>query len=530
MGNRKSSLPLPNEKQYGKSEPCTPLRCVLAHWSTLKPLVAVKITFKREKLRVLCATIWPTYFLGDQQLPWPPEGTVNPEIIQNLSKFLAKGGKMEEELYSAFFFNLAAWTDIQKLCGLITPSQRVCPLIKSQKVKLAPVPDAPPLVPDEPLSVPDLGRLGPNLKLLSPSHTRTGQAYSQEAHLGPSVLAPLRQVPMGNRLAYIHTPFTTGDLFNWKESLPPYREAPQQYVDLVQQVISTHRPTVPDLFTLVSAFLGAEDWQQVLKAAIVHYTTAQTQGLQDGGHDAAWPDPNVVLVPTFEADPNTDHDLTALRHSQEAILHGLCTGVPKIVSFHRVHQILQEPKESPTDFLNRLKDGFRRFTDLDPDLPANETLLKMTFVGQSAPDIQCKLQKLEAPATQNFETLIQTAFIVFAQRDEEEEKKEDRKMRKQAALLAIALQPKPKGRGLPKHPEKPRPNPLRRDQCTRCKRTGHWKNECPLGACRGRNSGRNFGGRPPHDFGMGEAPWPGPRPEPQPLMSALMLEFYPSAY
>ncbi|KAG8139322.1 hypothetical protein E2320_002085 [Naja naja] len=148
--------------------------------------------------------------------------------------------------------------------------------------------------------------------------------------------------------------------------------------------------------------------------------------------------------------------MEVLRKAQEAIIQDLKKGIPKTVNF-QVHQIMQEPKESPTDFLIHLKDGFQCFTDLNSDAPQNEVFLKMTFVGQSTSDIRRKLQKLDAPITQTLELLIQTTFIIYSQREEKEEEKEDKKMKKQATLLEVALQTQPK-KGLPifwKFEEKP---------------------------------------------------------------------------
>lgn len=99
----------------------------------------------------------------------------------------------------------------------------------------------------------------PEIPLLNPPPTQAGVPYGPDKQPGPSVLAPLCQVPLGNQLAYIHSPFTTNDLFNWQESLSSYQEAPQQYVELVQWIIDTHKSTVPDLFTLLSSFLVMED-------------------------------------------------------------------------------------------------------------------------------------------------------------------------------------------------------------------------------------------------------------------------------
>lgn len=235
-----------------------------------------------------------------------------------------------------------------------------------------------------------------------------------------------------------------------KQDFPITGNSPRQsYVELVQRVMATHRPNVPDIFTLLSALPSTEEKQQVLKATMAHYKAARQHGIQTNQDaQALWPDPLVLFNPSFEVNPNTERGAFILQRARDSILQGLKLGIPKTVNFHRIHQILQNPNESPTDFLNCLKDGFRRFTDLDPDSPANDVLLKMTFVGQSAPDTRKKLQKLETPTAKDLETLDQTAFTVYAQREEEEEKKEDKRMRKQAALLAAALNPQSKGRGL----------------------------------------------------------------------------------
>ncbi|XP_058020863.1 uncharacterized protein LOC131189073 [Ahaetulla prasina] len=575
MGNHTGSL-FGTSNLVGRVEPCSPVKCILIHWNTLKPIVTTNIVFKKEKLKTLCKFIWPTYYIGPNEGTWPPEGSLDLDFIKKFTDFLATIRRTEEELYVGFFFNLLYRPDIRRAYGLNpTPSSRICPLVTFKKgnklakvteeeeefpppyyaVPPSPNADAAPLLvqtppaasqpasqeqaiptapqpglqepelPSTPLlsqpvsqdSTPQAAQsLYPELSALSPPHTRTGLTYMPASLPGPSILAPLRQVPMKDQLVFVHTPFTTNDLFNWKAGLPPYRESPQSYVELFQRVIATHRPNVPDLFTLLSALLSTEEKQQVLKATMANYNAAREHGIQTN-HDAAalWPEPLVLFSPSYEVDPNTDQGTLILQRARDFILQGLKLGVPKTVNFHRVHQILQNPKESPADFLNRLKDGFRRFTDLDPDNPANDVLLKMTFVGQSAPDIRKKLQKLETPTAKDLETLVQTAFTVYAQREEEEEKKEDRRMRKQAALLAAALSPQKRGRGTSAKP------PLQRDQCARCHQSGHWKRECPLEQripSRGRGQYRGRGGFRPE------------APAPSSLMSAQASEFYPENY
>ncbi|XP_053118473.1 uncharacterized protein LOC128330125 [Hemicordylus capensis] len=324
----------------------------------------------------------------------------------------------------------------------------------------------------------------------------------QPQRLG-AVQCPLRAVPMGQRLVLVHTPFSTSDLHNWRQGLPPYRESPQKYVDLVGQIISTHRPHIPDLFTLLTSLLSEDELRQVLKEAHASYAAWRGEQVAQGRYDAGnLPEPLALISPNPPepaTDPNNELGNVLIMAARTAVLDGLRKGVPKAINFHRVYEAIQGPQESPTEFLVRLKDAFRRFTDLDPEAPGNEAAIKTAFIGQSAPDIRKKLQKLTAPSAQPMETLIQTAFQVFHQRGEMEEVKEDQKMQKQAALLAAALQPQTAllAAALQPAPGQSRQNygnPQPRfhssrangrspggnsGPCFKCGQIGHWKNECP---------------------------------------------------
>ncbi|KAG8137791.1 hypothetical protein E2320_003748 [Naja naja] len=363
------------------------------------------ISFNKSKLRTFCNFIWPTYNLGPQSLPWPQEGSVNIEEIKALTDYLNAQGKLEEGLYASFFLNLALRQDILRQCPLepasLLPS-KVCPArkgveeeksvleeiledqteeefpppynpeINNPPVPAALFPVAPPLPPSFPQSkeeATDTNKKGG--ELLRPSHTTGGILYDGlDGSFTAPLMAPLRELPMGNHLVYVHIPFTTSDLFNWQRGMPPYREAPQSYVELVLRIVATHSPTVPDLHTLLAAFLGPEDKWQVLEAAEKHYKVKRAAiNYPPLGQ---WPQVADLLSPTFEINANDSTGMEVLREAQEAIIQGLRKGVPKTVNFHRVHQIMQEPKESPTDFLIHLKDGFQHFTDLEPDAPQNE--------------------------------------------------------------------------------------------------------------------------------------------------------------
>lgn len=130
----------------------------------------------------------------------------------------------------------------------------------------------------------------------------------------------------------------------------------------------------------------------------------------------------------------------------------------------------------------------------------------MTFAGQSMPDIQQKLQKLEGLLTCPISHLVEVAYTVFVSREQTKEKqKEKRKvseMRQQAKLLAVVLTENSTGssqQGPPPHRGKKikRKNPLKKgpmipkdlmsgktkqnkkDQCAYCEDMGPWRKNCP---------------------------------------------------
>ena len=55
----------------------------------------------------------------------------------------------------------------------------------------------------------------------------------------------------------------------------------------------------------------------------------------------------------------------------------------------------QKPTEDPSQFLERIYQVYRCYTDTDPEAPENVRMVNMTFIGQSASDIRRKLQKLD---------------------------------------------------------------------------------------------------------------------------------------
>ena len=89
--------------------------------------------------------------------------------------------------------------------------------------------------------------------------------------------------------------------------------------------------------------------------------------------------------------------------------------------------IEQEEKEAPGNFLDRLREGLRRFTEIYTKSEEGKVILKYRFLTQLAPDIHCKLLKWAYGPNQSLDTMLQLAQTVYYGREYEEKKERQKK-------------------------------------------------------------------------------------------------------
>ena len=94
--------------------------------------------------------------------------------------------------------------------------------------------------------------------------------------------------------------------------------------------------------------------------------------------------------------------------------------VPKQKNLNKIQEIQQKTNEDPSEFLERIYQAYRHYTDADPEAPESARMVNMTFIGQSAPDTRRKLQKLDGTFGMNPSQLIDIAFKVFNSREQKQ--------------------------------------------------------------------------------------------------------------
>ena len=208
--------------------------------------------------------------MGDDEV-WPENGSVNYNTILQLMLFCRRTGKWDEVPYVDAFMTLYRKPDIQKKCKLKTDlvmytasekkesgccigcDDRKTAGGEEQKDVQLLVPTAPPLYKSSAGQLPIDPHLQSGNENFRPISSRT------RGHAEPVVQAPLRQAAGPERLlVFIHVPFTTAELLNWKQSVGSCKGNPDGIHQLLEATMLTHNPNWGDIQALLNTFFAAE--------------------------------------------------------------------------------------------------------------------------------------------------------------------------------------------------------------------------------------------------------------------------------
>lgn len=491
-------------------KPGSPLFIVLRNFKQYRRIAeGYGFHVTKKKLALFCQQEWPTFEVG-----WPPEGTFDISVAGRVRGIVyGIPGHPDQVPY------ITAWIDFKPPPGPLqvqalsklrpgTESKTTfsrkppeSPKVVTQLSPVLPPPDSDPLDPAEysqsqvsdPPPYPTSGSLSPSAPpLISPPHTRAGAPYGpSNSGLTPDSTVsafPLRQVPSppreSGRPFMVYVPFSTNDLYNWKQQNPSFSDKPQSLISLLETVFYTHQPTWDDCQQLLRVLFTTEERDRIL-------LEARKGVLDPDGHPSTDPGRRNHIFPDNRPDwdPNTDRGREALDRYRQLLLGGLRAAARKPTNMSKVSEVRQGKNESPAAYLERLYEAYRTYTPIDPEDPNNRRAIVIDFVANSAPDIRRKLQKLEGFEGKNLTELMEVAKRVFDYREETQDKQTRTVAR--AVVAALAQVPgeaqKQGWKGRREGPNAGRPYrgkglgrpPLARDQCAYCKATGHWKSECP---------------------------------------------------
>ncbi|XP_060246495.1 LOW QUALITY PROTEIN: uncharacterized protein LOC132655965 [Meriones unguiculatus] len=501
----------------------TPKSLTLQHFKEVRDIAHnLSVEVRKGKWDIFCSSEWRTFDVG-----WPRDGTFNLDIIlQVKAKVMNPGphGHPDQVPY------IITWESLSR-----TPPPWVKPFLPPPCPK--PTPSAPsllpPLVPTpvnstlypvfmKPTSEKDPSHKktppvlpaddGPLLDLMieqPPPYRGPNPAQEPEeatARGGPQGEPPSSPVagrlrgrrevtpdstsqalPLGmgpdHQLQY--WPFSASDLYNWKNNNPAFSKDPSRLTALIESILVTHQPTWDDCQQLLQTLLTTEEKQRVVIEACKNVPGDDGQPTQLPHRiDAAFP------LERPDWDFSTERGRERLRQYRQLLMAGLRGAAKRPTNLAQVKLVTQKSEESPSAFLECLKEAYRVYTPYDPDSPDQATNLAMSFIWQSAPDIRRKLERLDNLRENTVQDLLKEAEWIYNKRETQEERderlkreaeerenvREQKRNKEFSRLLATVVTEQRQSRqdlGGHRGPQ------LDKDQCAYCKERGHWARDCP---------------------------------------------------
>ncbi|XP_043541522.1 uncharacterized protein LOC122546987 [Chiloscyllium plagiosum] len=226
---------------------------------------------------------------------------------------------------------------------------------------------------------------------------------------------------VGNeRTGFVVQPLNSGDIRQLRNELPHLLDDPISVGIQLDQFLGPSIYTWAELQAMMRILFNYDEIVMIRNSAMAIWDREHQDGPQRG--EQKYP----------LEDPRWDHkdaggwaNMTDLR---SLIIRGIQTCVPKQRNLAKAFEVGQKKDESPSEFLDRLRESMRKYSGLNPDGEIGKGMLKVHFVTKSWPDIQKKLQKVEDWAEKDVAELLRGTQKVYVQRDVIREKQKTKMM------------------------------------------------------------------------------------------------------
>lgn len=136
----------------------------------------------------------------------------------------------------------------------------------------------------------------------------------------------------------VYVPFSTRDLYNWKNQSPSFSQNPQGLISLLESLFFTHQPTWDDCQLLLQTLFTSEERERI---------KAEGRKLVFGPDGQPSTDPGRVetLFPAGRPpwDPNSDRRWEALDRYRQTLPRGIRAAARKPLSLSKVTETVQGP-------------------------------------------------------------------------------------------------------------------------------------------------------------------------------------------
>uniref|UniRef100_A0A8C9NHL8 CCHC-type domain-containing protein n=1 Tax=Serinus canaria TaxID=9135 RepID=A0A8C9NHL8_SERCA len=374
------------------------------------PLDTTK-TLDQVKMIHYCTEIWPKFKLQGKR-PW--YGTYDPWICSQLNHYLRtrENPDVEQLMYAACWQAGAVSEGSVKICKLKEKEKEKNESREEVSKKWDPLDYLPP--PPFPPIYPVTSQIDNNID--GPWCNTRSKASK------PEKMMPLREVPMGGMLGgvgFVNAPLTASEVRSFKKELGNLVEDPVGISNQVDQFLGPNIYTWGELDSILNILFCPEEVRMIRTAGIKIWERENRTG-----------PPGDLKMPLVDPgwNPNHEEGRRNMRDYRSLIIKGIKESVPRSSNTKLAFEGTQEKDEAPASWLNRLRRNFQLYSNIDPDSPEGQVLLKVQFVTKSWPDIRRKLEKIEDWQEKSINELLKEALRVYLRREEEKAKAKARIM------------------------------------------------------------------------------------------------------
>ncbi|RMC19763.1 hypothetical protein DUI87_03327 [Hirundo rustica rustica] len=208
---------------------------------------------------------------------------------------------------------------------------------------------------------------------------------------------PLCQVPLrgqGGGFGFVIVPLTTQDIRGLKKELPPYLDDPIGVGEKIEEYLGNADYTWKVWNFLLGILFRSSEKQMILQKAQQLWEDEHPQAAGGAGPNVPTVDDAIPQVDP-QWNPNEETSLARLREYCVYLIRAIKSAVPRTNNIAKAMSLEQEKHESPSHWLERIREALWKHGRMDPEGPAFDTLSKVQFVTKAWPDIRKGVQKDE---------------------------------------------------------------------------------------------------------------------------------------
>ncbi|TRZ08745.1 hypothetical protein HGM15179_018359 [Zosterops borbonicus] len=220
-------------------------------------------------------------------------------------------------------------------------------------------------------------------------------------------------------VGFVNAPLTASEVRNFKKELGNLVEDPVGVAEQVDQFLGPNTFTWVKMNSIFKILFSPEEIRMIRTVEIQIWERENKMG-PPGDHK--------LLVSDPKWNPNREEDRRNMDDYQNLIIKGIKESVPRSNNSKLAFDSMQGKDETLATWLSRIKQNFRLYSNVNPESPEGQVLLKTQFVTKSWPDIRRKLEKMEDWQEKGINELLREALKVYLRREEEKAKMKARVM------------------------------------------------------------------------------------------------------